>query len=200
MNILNNLLAYLSTGSFYSYGLMVWSLLWLMPVGSLHIILLVLWELPYTLSNITSETFLNISLLIKILILAYPITTLSPWSIFKTTLGGLLLFISGIFVLNTVHNPIALKNILTDVNLTSKAYIVLLYLFLSNLLIPIVAKEDTDPIHYFYISLGLDEILTVSSRTYLHLSIPAIVSMIIGIATIIKNKLSSEVLENGKNG
>ncbi len=138
--------------------------------------------------NLTSQTFFNISLLIKIIILAYPISTLSPWSMLKTTLGGLIVFITMILSLSFLPPDLALKNILMDVGLTSKAYTVLLYLLFSNLLIPLVAKDDLESYHFLYMALGVDEIVTVLYRSYTHFSIPAIVSTIIGISALLSSR------------
>ncbi len=179
---------HLSTGMLYTYALILWGSLWMIPAGAIHAVVVILWELPYIFSGFSTETFFNVSLIIKIFILAYPITTLSPWSMLKTTLGGLLLFVGMVISLNFMPPEIALKNILMDVGFTSKAYTVLIYLLFSNLLIPIVARDDFDLSHIMYMALGTDEILTVLFRTYMHFSVPATAAVFIGIASLIKKR------------
>jgi len=188
MRGIQNIFGHLSTGVIYTYAMILWSVLWMLPTGVIHAIAVLLWELPYIFSGLSSETFFNISLVIKILILAYPITTLSPWSMLKTTLGGLLLFVGMVVSLSFMPADLALKTIFMDVGFTSKAYTVLVYLLLSNLLIPIVAREDFELSHIMYMALGTDELLTVLFRTYMHFSVPAVVALFVGISSLVKKR------------
>ena len=189
MKGIENIFSQLSTGTLYTYALMIWAIVWSIPIGLIHIIAILLWELPYIFSGISSDTFFHISLVIKILILAYPISTLSPWNMLKTTFGGLLLFVITILSLSFLPPDLTLKNIFIDVGFSSKAYTVLLYLLYSNLLIPFLARNDFEWYDYIYISLGIDEFLTVLFRGYIHFSIPAITTSVVGIVLLMKKHL-----------
>ena len=173
-------------GPIYTYAAVAWSILWLIPVGYIHLISVLLWEIPYLIpTSVSSPQFFYATLVIKILILAYPISTLSPWNMLKTTFFGLILFVITILSLSYLPPDFTLKNIFMDVGFISKAYTVLLYLLYSNLLIPILARNDLKPYNFLYIALGIDEILTVLFRSYIHFSIPAVVAMAIGISVLL---------------
>ena|GEM_PF-1882562 len=186
MKYIESLISNFSTGPIYTYGAVIWGILWLIPVGYIHIISVLLWEIPYLIpTSASSSQFFYATLLIKILILAYPISTLNPWNMLKTTFFGLILFMATILALSYLPPDFTLKNIFMDVGFISKAYTVLLYLLYSNIFIPILARNDLKPYNFLYISLGIDEILTVLFRSYIHFSIPAISAMAIGISVLL---------------